>query len=188
MIEKQDKTELRSLLDAASIGDQSAIKSLYERCSLPLYRILKRMLKVDTLAQDALQDVFVKIWQRADQYDHTLADPMTWMSRIARNQAIDMLRSQQVRVDLDLASGDDVLAELSDESPNAWTMTDNASSLLHCLETLEPKPRLCVIRAYCEGYSQEELSKQTGAPLGTVKSWIRRSLIALRQCLDGLDE
>lgn len=175
-------------MHAASIGDQTAVKSLYDHCSVPLYRILVRMLKVDTLAQDALQDVFVKIWQRADQYDHTLSEPMTWMSRIARNQAIDVLRSQQVRIDLDLASGDDVLAMLSDEGPNAWTMTENASSLLHCLEELEPKPRLCVIRAYCEGYSQEELSKQIGAPLGTVKSWIRRSLIALRQCLDGLDE
>jgi len=187
-MEKPSQTELRSLLHAASVGDQMAVKSLYDRCSVPLYNILLRMLKIEALAQDALQDVFVKIWQRADQYDHTLAEPMTWMSRIARNQAIDLLRSQQVRIDLDLAGGDDVLEKLADEGSNEWKMAENAASLLHCLEKLEAKPRLCVVRAFCEGYSQEELCTQTDAPLGTVKSWIRRSLIALRKCLDGLDE
>ena len=187
-MENQDQTLLRSLLHETSIGDQAAFKTLYKRCSTPLYRILLRMLKVESHAQDALQDVFVKIWQRADQYDHTLAEPMTWMSRIARNQAIDALRSQQVRVDLDLAGNDDVLAMLPDQGVSETAMSENAASLLHCLEQLEPKPRMCVVRAYCEGYSQEELSTQTGAPLGTVKSWIRRSLIALRKCLDGLDE
>lgn len=184
----EDQSELRTLLHEVAIGDQAAVKSLYSQCSVPLYRILLRILKVEAIAQDALQDVFVKIWQRADQYDHSLAEPMTWMSRIARNQAIDIIRYQQVRVDLDLAEGDDVLSLLADRGVNEQQMTENASSLLHCLNQLERKPRLCVMRAYCEGYSQEELSTQLGAPLGTVKSWIRRSLIALRQCLDGLDE
>lgn len=187
-MDSQNHTVLRSLLQATSNGDREAFKSLYESCRAPLYSILFRMLKVESHAQDALQEVFVKIWQSADQYDHTLSEPMTWMNRIARNQAIDALRSQQVRVDLDLAGNDDLLATLQDKSTSESTIAENASSLLHCLEQLEPKPRMCVVRAYCEGYSQEELSTQIGAPLGTVKSWIRRSLIALRKCLDGLDE
>lgn len=183
-----EPNELVSLLHAVSTGDRLAFKSLYEHCSMPLFRVLLRILKKEPIAQDALQEVFVKIWQRSEQYDHTLAPPMAWMSRIAKNQAIDMLRNRQVRIDLELDSGADMVDNLVDLSTNAQLLDDNASSLVHCLEQLEPNPRLCIVRAYCEGYSHEELSAQTGAPLGTVKSWIRRSLVALRRCLESLDE
>lgn len=114
---------------------------------------------------------------------------MAWMSRIARNQAIDTLRYQHIRVDLELDNGEYSLERLVDtaaaRTPDGF---DSAESPLHCLEQLDEGPRSCVVKTFCEGYSHEELSTQTGAPRGTVKSWIRRSLTALRHCLDEFDE
>jgi RNA polymerase sigma-70 factor (ECF subfamily) len=114
---------------------------------------------------------------------------MAWISRIARNQAIDTMRYQHTRVDLELDNGERLLERLVDTSPGQRPDEfDSAVPLLHCLEQLAPVPRSCVVRAFCEGYSHEELSAQTGAPLGTVKSWIRRSLSALRLCLEPFHE
>ncbi len=187
--DKADNDELRGLLQAAATGDRRAFEALYLHTSWPLYRILLRMLKVEAIAQEALQEVFIKIWQRADHYDPDLSVPMAWMSRIARNQAIDTMRYQQIRVDLELDNGERLLEQLVDASPGQRPDDfDSALPLLHCLEQLAPTPRSCVVRAFCEGYSQEELSAQTGAPIGTVKSWIRRSLSALRRCLDQFHE
>ncbi len=184
-----EQRELQKLLVASASGDRVAFETLYTRCSLPLYRLLLRILKVEAVAQEALQDTFVKIWQRSDHYDSSLGEPIVWMSRIARNQAIDVLRYQHVRVDLELDDSGHLLEVLVDPSvghrPDAF---ESADSLMHCLDQLEPIRKACVVRAFCEGYSHEELSAQTGAPLGTVKSWIRRSLTALRRCLDSFDE
>jgi len=110
---------------------------------------------------------------------------MVWMTRIAKNQAIDTLRHRRIRVDMELDDSEETLSQIQDSGAYAIPGDmDRAEPLLKCLEQLEEKPRYCVVRAYCEGYSHEELSKLTGSPIGTVKSWIRRSLDSLQRCLD----
>ena len=107
------------------------------------------------------------------------------MTRIAKNQAIDTLRRQQIRVDLELDDSNVVLELLQENQFSPYPMQlEQTSTLLLCLDQLKEMPRYCVVRAYCEGYSHEELSSITGSPTGTVKSWIRRSLESLKRCLD----
>jgi len=144
---------------------------LYKKVSMPLFSILLRMLKTESIAEEADR-----------------AAPLAWMSRIARNQALDTLRYQRVRLDHDLNHDnsllDSIAAPASDDSPDQLA---TRAILIDCLSRLTDKPRYCVVKAYVEGYSHEELSSQMGSPIGTVKSWIRRSLVALKRCLDEHD-
>ena len=143
------------------------------------------MLRTEALAQEVLQETFIKIWSHSDRYDRSKAKPMVWMTRIAKNQAIDTLRRQQIRVDLELDDSNVVLELLQENQFSPYPMQlEQSSTLLSCLDQLKEMPRYCVVRAYCEGYSHEELSSITGSPVGTVKSWIRRSLESLKRCLD----
>ena len=143
------------------------------------------MLRTEALAQEVLQETFIKIWSHSDRYDRNKAKPMVWMTRIAKNQAIDTLRRQQIRVDLELDDSNVVLELLQENQFSPYPMQlEQSSTLLLCLDQLKEMQRYCVVRAYCEGYSHEELSSITGSPIGTVKSWIRRSLESLKRCLD----
>lgn len=176
---------LRMLLGEVAAGRRNAFEDLYTECSMPLYRVLIRILKQEAVSQEALQETFLKIWTNAGQYHPAKASPMIWMTRIAKNQAIDTLRHRRIRVDLELDDSEEALSRVQDAG--AFALPDDinhADPLLKCLERLEEKPRYCVVRAYCEGYSHEELSTLTGSPIGTVKSWIRRSLDSLKRCLD----
>jgi len=176
---------LRMLLGEIAAGRKNAFEDLYTECSLPLYRVLLRILKQDAVSQEALQETFLKIWTNAGQYHPAKASPMVWMTRIAKNQAIDQLRHRRIRVDLELDNSEEILSRVQESGTYALSdEIDRAEPLLECLDRLEEKPKLCVIRAYCEGYSHEELSSLTGSPIGTVKSWIRRSLDSLKRCLD----
>lgn len=173
------------LLGEIAAGQRKALEDLYKECSMPLYRVLLRILKQEAISQEALQETFLKIWTSAGQYHPAKASPLVWMTRIAKNQAIDTLRHRRIRVDLELDDSEDALSLLQESGAYASTDDiDRAEPLLNCLDRLEEKPRLCVVRSYCEGYSHEELSSMTGSPIGTVKSWIRRSLDSLRRCLD----
>jgi RNA polymerase sigma-70 factor (ECF subfamily) len=177
--------KLCGLLAEVAAGHKQAFEELYLECSLPLYRVLVRILNVEAVAQEALQETFMKIWSRADQYTPSRASPMVWMTRIAKNQAIDTLRYQHTRIDHELDDSENALSLLKES--NTYGTPEHmelAEALFICLDRLEDKPRYCVIRAYCEGYSHEELSDLTDSPIGTVKSWIRRSLKSLRRCLD----
>lgn len=173
------------LLAQTAQGDTEAFEKLYRECSAPLYRVILRMLRIEAPAQEVLQETFVKIWSNSDRYDPSKAKPMVWMTRIAKNHAIDTLRHQQIRVDLELDDSNMVLDMLQENQFSSYpTQLEHTNALLMCLDQLKEKPRYCVIRAYCEGYSHEELSSLTGSPIGTVKSWIRRSLESLKRCLN----
>lgn len=183
---KDEQTEiLQTLLGSVAAGDRVAFEKLYSTCSLPLYRVILRILKRESTSQEALQEVFLKIWTNARQYNSAKASPMAWMSRIARNQAIDTKRYQRTRVDYELDDSEGTFKFLQELS--AHTSPDNfgeSEPILLCLAQLADQPRFCVVGAFCEGYSHEELSELTTSPIGTVKSWIRRSLKSLKRCLD----
>jgi RNA polymerase sigma factor (sigma-70 family) len=134
------------------------------------------------LAEEVLQESFVRIWHNASRYDANLSAPMTWMINITRNQAIDQLRKHRER-----PLTDEQAEALFDESPSAHEQLDSqreASALRRCLDTLEGMQRTSIVSAYFHGLSNAELALQLAAPLGSVKSWIRRGMERLRRCLE----
>ena len=179
-----DPEELVNLLAAVGAGDQRAFAQLYERCSSHLYGLLLRMLKRADLAEEALQDCFLKIWQKSDTYEPAKGAPLAWLSTVARYRALDLLRAK--RPEVELPEWDGALPEAEDHAGNPLAMAaaeEGAQALERCLDTLAEEQRRSVLLAYYEGYTHQELARVLTAPLGTVKSWVRRGLMRLRDCL-----
>jgi len=172
------------LLAQCAERHEPSFEELYRLCSAQLNGVLLRILKIEAIAEEALQESFVKIWRNAGSYSSEVGAPMTWMSSIARHQALDVLRQRGSRERHESPD----LVSLIDATPDAakpfHEMSADAQLLMHCLGTLPDAASDCIVKAYCEGYSHEELSVANDAPLGTVKSWIRRGLMSLRKCVD----
>jgi len=184
--ENERRLRLRALLAQCAERQEPALAELYELVSAQLFGVLMRILKVETLAEEALQEAFVKIWNNAYRYTPELGTPLTWMTSIARHQALDVLRRRSVREDHESAQLPAAIEAAADSAKSQQSISDDAEALLRCLDRLEPGARDCIVKAYCEGYSHDELSAAHDTPLGTVKSWIRRGLMSLRSCLDEL--
>jgi RNA polymerase sigma-70 factor (ECF subfamily) len=175
--------QLQSLLDRCAAADPSALERLYGLAAPLLFACLIRILRRRALAEEALQDVFVSIWQRAGQFQSSRGRPMAWMMSIARYRAIDLLRHERSAPVLvpDLPERADS-ADDSKEDSAPWMP---ATGLLErCLALLNDHQRSCLELAFVGGNSHEDISRLTGNPLGTVKSWIRRGLQSLRKCLE----
>lgn len=168
--------DLAALLAACALRDQQAFAELYRHSSANLFAIALRIVSERSLAEEVLQETFIKIWQHAGDYRTQRGQPMTWLASIARYQALDVLRRQKRQPQ---ASG----AEDVEQLPTAVAgLTADDDTLQRCLARLEEAQRQCVLLAYCEGYSHQELSERLTTPIGTVKSWIRRSLQRLKGC------
>jgi RNA polymerase sigma-70 factor (ECF subfamily) len=175
--------QLQFLLDRCAAADPGALEGLYELASPLLFACLTRILRRRALAEEALQDVFVSIWQRAGQFQSSRGRPMAWMMSIARYRAIDLLRHERSAPVLvpDLPER----AESADDSKDDSAPWMPATGLLErCLALLNDHQRSCLELAFVGGNSHEDISRLTGNPLGTVKSWIRRGLQSLRKCLE----
>src|SRR6267154_1920030 len=177
--------QLQSLLDRCAAADASALERLYELASPFLFACLTRILRRRALAEEALQDVFVSIWQRAGQFHSSRGRPMAWMMSIARYRAIDLLRHERhvpaLIPDLPERLAAQPETESEERSP-AWLPPSGL--LEHCLSLLTERQKHCLELAFVGGNSHEDISRLTGSPLGNVKSWIRRGLQSLRQCLE----
>ena len=175
---------LEALLAQVAMGNRAAFNTLYRSTANRLFGICLRVLTQRSEAEDALQDVYTAVWRKAAQFDATKASATAWLAMIARNKAIDRLRSmpaQQARSSLELAENvEDTAASLPQQ---VQTATDRAR-LEHCLERLEPRRRSLIRAAFFDGLTYEELAAKIEAPLGSIKSWIRRGLLQLRECLD----
>src|SRR5262249_26977208 len=175
--------QLLALLARCAAADASALERLYELAAPFLFACLTRILRRRALAEEALQDVFVSIWQRAGQFSAARGRPMAWMISIARYRAIDLLRHERsapvlvAELPERTASGEDAR-----EDSTPWLPA--AGLLERCLALLTHQQRNCLELAFVGGNSHEDISRLTGNPLGTVKSWIRRGLQSLRQCLE----
>ena len=177
-----DTDQLRHLLAQCSLGDRRAFETLYRSVGPRLHGVALRFMGRADLAEEVLQEAFVRIWNNASRYEAHLSAPLTWMINITRNQAIDQLRKQRERPLTDLEQD-----ALSDESPSAHEQLDSAReahALNRCLETLESMQRQSITVAYFQGLSCTELAEYLATPLGTVKSWIRRGIERLRRCLE----
>ena len=178
-----DGAELEALLSRCAAGDRSALATLYARVAPILLAVLMRMLKRRDAAEDALQDVFVNVWQRARQFDPIRGRPLAWLVSMARYRAIDLQRASRPAVALSEVSA--LEPQLQSEGPAERSdVLATGALLLRCLEQIAAPQRRCLMLAYEEGLTHSEIARAVNEPLGTVKSWVRRSLIALRRCLE----
>ena len=173
---------LTPLMTRIAAGDREALRQLYEATSAKLFGVCLRILSDREESEDVLQDVYVTIWRRADRFDAARASVMTWLSTIARNRAIDRLRArgpmayaEQVD-DLEIADG-------QDSAETLLSAADDRNKLHGCLSELDERTEKVIRTAFFEGVTYEALARRMDAPLGTVKSWIRRGLAKLKGCL-----
>jgi len=192
----QDWTErsrdLARLLGRAGIGDKAAFATLYERTSAHLFGVVLRINRDRAQAEDVLQEVYINIWRAASGFDAAQSQPLTWLTSIARNRAIDSLRRQQAQPQLQASpAGDDededVYEQMTDDAPGPLELLSRASdarALGACMEQLGAQQRQSVALAFYDGLSHAEVAEQLRQPLGTVKSWVRRGLLTLKACLE----
>ena len=173
-----------ALLAQVALGNRAAFEALYRGTANRLFGICLRVLTQRSEAEDALQEVYTTVWRKAAQFDPGKASAAAWLGMIARNKAIDRLRAlpaRQTRASFEQAQN--VEDQGTSPAQSVETSKDRAR-LEHCLERLEPKRRSLIHAAFFDGLTYEELAARVEAPLGSIKSWIRRGLLQLRECLD----
>jgi RNA polymerase sigma-70 factor, ECF subfamily len=169
-----------ALLARCAGGDRFAFRLLYDRWSSRLYGIALRITRQDAMAADATQDAFVQIWKQAHRFDPIRGSAEAWLIGILRYRALDIVRRRSRE-----ETGYET-EEREDEAPDALARLVSSAegvALHRCLKELEEDRRRLVVLAFVDGLSHSELAARMNAPLGTVKSWIRRSLMSLRECL-----
>ena len=178
------RERLRAAMVRLADGERAALEEVYAATRVKLFGICLRILGDRKEAEDALQDVYINLWQRADRYDPERASPISWLATFARNRAVDRLRMGKVRGG---AVPVEEAAPLPDEAPLADALLIDAerSAQVHtCLSTLDDNTRTQIRSAFFDGFTYAELAERAEVPLGTMKSWIRRGLQKLRTCLE----
>jgi RNA polymerase sigma-70 factor (ECF subfamily) len=173
--------DFEAALARCAQGDQFALRAIYERERRWLMATVLRLVRRRELAEEILHDAFLQIWNKAATYNPALGSARGWIYTVVRHRALNALRSQNASPERD----DEHFEELIDAHA-AWHADDQSAeqrALAQCLERLEEQRRQAVLLAFVDGYSHEQVAAQLGSPLGTVKSWIRRGLVALRECL-----
>lgn len=187
--------ELAPLIARCALGDRAAFRQLYDDTSSHLFAVVLRVQRDRALAEDLLQEIYVNVWRAAGSFDAAQSQPMTWLTSIARNRAIDSLRRARAQPRLQSVHGDDdddddrprLDEQLADESPGPAELLERASearALQPCLQGLAPAQRQSLALAFFDGLSHAEVAEHLCQPLGTVKSWVRRALQSLKDCLD----
>jgi len=178
------------LLQRITTRDETALAELYDRHSRLVYTVIVRILGSPSDAEEVLQETFVRVWARADTYDALLGSPATWLTRIARNRAIDRLRARRLRANVTvepLHDGDPPrsLEPATRDTPET-VLEDRAmaGAVQTALAALTPPQRALIEAAFFEGYTHSELATRFGVPLGTVKTRIRTGLAAMRSRLE----
>ena len=174
--------ELVWLLAAVAKGDEAAFERLYTATRAKLFGVVLRILRRQDLAEEVIQEVYVKIWNSAGQFNPGVASPITWMASIARNRAIDVVRKKGETSIEEEPSAMDVAADTPDPLARR-EMTEELRRLLECVGQLEPERQKLVLLAYYNGWSREQLAAKFEKPVNTVKTWLRRSMLDIRACL-----
>jgi len=177
-----------ALLGRVAMGDRLALRALYDQAAPKLFGLAMRITGKRDWAEDVVQESFVSIWHHASDYRPQLAAPMTWMTTIVRNRALDCLRRAKASRLASAAPLDDTPgSELEDDHAGPAELaqaSEQARALSRCLQRLEQPQRQAVVLAYLQDLSHTELAERLQVPLGTIKSWIRRGLEKLRTCLE----
>jgi len=178
------RDRLQEAMARLASGERAALEEVYRATRVKLFGICLRILNDPKEAEDALQDVFVNLWQRADRFDPARASPISWLATLARNRAIDRLRrtgKHAGQLDLDAAFA---LADSAPIAEEAMIDAERRARIHHCLGELEDKQRHNIAGAFFGGATYRQLAERAGVPLGTMKSWVRRGLARLKQCLE----
>jgi len=183
-----DPAALADLLARTALADQAAFAELYRLTSAQLYGVALRLLRDRAAAEEVLQDVYVSVWHHAGSYAAARSQPRTWLTSIARNRCLDLLRKREVAT-VSTARDDEDGQEMEFASDAASPMElllagAEQHSVRQCVETLDAGQKQAIALAFYQGFSHAEVAAHLRQPLGTVKSWVRRGLERLRQCLD----
>jgi RNA polymerase sigma-70 factor (ECF subfamily) len=182
-------TDLQQLLARVALGDRTAFRRLYDATAPSLFGVALRIVRQRDRAEEVLQDAFVNAWNRAAGYQAALSQPMTWLTAIVRNRALDELRSARQNADsMDDQEGEGVAA-IEDTQPGPLGLLEQAADALairDCLDAIEGSQRQCLALVYYHGYSHSEVAAHVGSPIGSVKVWLRRGLDKLKRCLESL--
>ncbi len=175
------QSELVTLIGRTALSDRSAFKALYDETAPHIYALLLRMLRRRDIAEEILQDTYLKVWQRASDYHSERGQVLTWLASIARYRALDLIRGRS----LSNSEGDDThgLPSDSDNPGSGIELDGDRLKLNTCLETLSADQRQSIALAFYRGFTHEEMAMNLDVPLGTVKSWIRRGLKSLKECM-----
>lgn len=173
-----------ALLRACAGGDHAALHSLYTGTAPQLFGLALRILRNRELAEEILQDCFILVWRNAHTFDPGRGNAMAWLARIVRNRCIDAIRRRGRETPLSDAS----IEDWEDPTPHPAdraVLSGDARRLQDCLDKLEEGPRKALTLIYYQGMTYQEVAAHVNVPLGTVKSWVRRSLVRLKGCLEG---
>ncbi len=184
----EKSTRLAALLAKVALGDQAAFADLYRQTSSHLYGVAVRILREGSTAEEVLQESFVSVWHHAGSYEAAKSQPLTWLSSIVRNRCLDQLRRRELDTvtmtsddddgkEFDLPSGEPTPVEMLLAGAEAQSVRD-------CVDALDAGPKQAIALAFYQGLSHAELADHMRQPLGTVKSWVRRGLERLKNCLD----
>jgi RNA polymerase sigma factor (sigma-70 family) len=174
---------LRSALAHVGRGDAAALKRVYDLTSAKLFGICLRILQDRAEAEDVLQEVYILVWRHSATYDAAKSSPVTWLAVIAQRRSIDRVRSRRPGRSAPLEAALHVV----DAAPSALAKVAGKQEAFHldrCIDELESSHRDAIRSAFLDGLTYEVLANRAGVPLGTMKSWIRRSLLKLRTCLN----
>lgn len=174
--------DYEAALLACARGERFALRALYEREARWLLGVALRIVRDRERAEDVLHDSFVQIWERAATFEPALGSARGWIYTVVRHAALKALRDPARMQAVDVAE----LTALSDARQHEDAGEDralDADGLERCLQRLDEARRACVVHAFVDGYTHEQIAARLNTPLGTVKSWIRRSLASLKECL-----
>jgi RNA polymerase sigma-70 factor (ECF subfamily) len=176
--DRATEAQIAAALARCASGDRAALRVIYDAEAPRMVGVARRMLRRQDLAEEAAQDAFMRIWRAASTFDPQKGAARSWLYAILRNCALSILRDEGR-----LASDDDAADQPAPMTESALARLPETSALRRCLEQLDPARRSVVVLAYVHGLSHGEVAGKLGVPLGTVKSWVRRSLISLQECM-----
>ena len=179
------RARLTEILVRTGTEDRAAFRDLYTLTSAKLFGVCLRICGERQAAEDVLHEVYLTVWKRAGAYEPGRASPITWLATIARNRAIDWRRAQGIRRHAPIEDAPEIAdaAPLASETLEA---DETAHHLSHCLDRLDDHQRVAIRTAFFEGVTYAELAERQSVPLGTMKSWVRRGLLQLKGCVDGV--
>lgn len=183
----QTPFDYEAALRACARGERWALQRLYEQESPRLLGVVQRIVTDRARAEDIVHDAFIKIWSGAASFDADRGSARGWMFTVARHLALNSVRNSAREVSMDDDGDPDSHVQTTlegwQEMGDAFDWRVNPGRIYTCLEQLEPVRRNCIFHAYVDGYSHQQIARKLGAPLGTVKAWIKRSLVSLRECI-----
>ena len=175
---EENEAQLAAALARCAAGDRSALRVIYDIEAARMVGVARRLLRRQDLAEEAVQDAFMRVWRAARSFDPQKGAARTWLYAILRNCSLTILRDEGRFI-----SGEEKTEDAAPATESALGLLPESSALRRCLEQLEAQRRTVVVLAYVHGLSHGELAGKLGVPLGTVKSWVRRSLISLQECM-----